>query len=644
MTFNGVDLAESFTDSDKGTYFIVNNVDGRGVLGEEIETIEVPGMAGAYQSSKHTPVRELNVSISMKGESFEDLRKQIDRLSAILVIDKPAEISFTDEPGIVYYGSLAGVEHKLEISGIYQAVLKFICPDPFKYGKEQTYPFSSVPLEDGIGRNLATETKNIPQRFSGYKGTNVSFVENVSVPEWNATDAVRITTSGGEEDIKLTAYNLGKGEDGKVYTWSAWVKNTSSKSMRVSNNHGDLDTLESGEQKRITLTSMSDGNKWIQFVFYSESQKDDLDFIFWNPKIEEGSEATPYSQAPEDRPSDILTLNYGGTAPASPIFELEVLKPVTFAMVQNQFEEYQLIGIPLEADMETVDTRKLLIEERGETLDTWSNTPTKVDGGVVAGRLSTDNDGITVPSYGPDTNNWHGPALIKEISPSQDFEIEMMVEGETGKPDQTYRIEFYAYDENMNVLGKMALLDKSLGINNKIAEGRIGDYIGKQENYLISSQNYSYGWPFFFGMLRLRRIGNQFEFYVTRVANNTKHVFSLKKLFTDNNNEYMGKLRYVQIHIGKWADSARAYAPKILHIKVFKLAQETVDQTPYIANPGDKITLDNFNKEILLNGEDSKNLKDFGGSFFNLHKGDNQLVVHPSNSFKATAKWRNRYR
>ncbi|WP_213396744.1 distal tail protein Dit [Virgibacillus pantothenticus] len=342
--------------------------------------------------------------------------------------------------------------------------------------------------------------------------------------------------------------------------------------------------------------------------------------------------------------SDMLTLPYNGTAPASPIFELEVIKPVTFAMVQNQFEEYQLIGTPLEADMETVDTRKLLIEERGETLDTWSNTPTKVDGGVVAGRLSTDNDGITVPSYGPDTNNWHGPALIKEISPSQDFEIEMMVEGETGKPDQTYRIEFYAYDENMNVLGKMALLDKSLGINNKIAEGRIGGYEGRQQNYLISSQNYSYGWPFFFGMLRLRRIGNQFEFYVTRVANNTKHVFSLKKLFTDNNNEYMGKLRYVQIHIGKWADSARAYAPKILHIKVFKLAQETVDQTPYIANPGDKITLDNFNKEILLNGEDSKNLKDFGGSFFNLHKGDNQLVVHPSNSFKATAKWRNRYR
>ena len=78
------------------------------------------------------------------------------------------------------------------------------------------------------------------------------------------------------------------------------------------------------------------------------------------------------------------------------------------------------------------EQRLVLCLLRGETLDTWSNTPTKVDGGVVAGRLSTDNDGITVPSYGPDTNNWHGPALIKEISPSQDFEIEMMVDKNSG--------------------------------------------------------------------------------------------------------------------------------------------------------------------------------------------------------------------
>lgn len=356
-------------------------------------------------------------------------------------------------------------------------------------------------------------------------------------------------------------------------------------------------------------------------------------------------EAYKYGKEEEEPfQSDILNLQYNGTAEASPIFELEVLKPVTFAMVQNQYDEYQLIGTPLEADTEIADNRELLIEERGQTLDTWNDQPTKVDGGVVAGRLSTDNDGITVPSYGADTKTgWHGPALIKEVPPVQDFEVEMMVEGEA-LPNMTYRIEFYTYDENMNVLGKMALLDKSLGINRKIAEGRIGDYEGRRQNYLISSQNYSYGWPFFFGMLRMRRIGKTFEFYVTRVSNDTKHVYSLKKLFTDNNNEYMGKLRYVQIHIGKYADTARANAPKINHIKVYELAQATVDQTPYIAYPNDIITFGHENEEILINGEDATELKALGASYFALAKGENQLIVHPANSFNTRVKWCDKYR
>ncbi len=133
--FNGVNLAESFTDSVKGTYFIVNNVDGRGVLGKEVVTVRTPKMDGAYESLKYTPTRTLSVSISMKGESFADLRKKIDRLSSILVTKKPAPIKFSDESDVTYYGSLSEVEHKLEVSCIYQAVFNFLCSDPYKYGQ-----------------------------------------------------------------------------------------------------------------------------------------------------------------------------------------------------------------------------------------------------------------------------------------------------------------------------------------------------------------------------------------------------------------------------------------------------------------------------------------------------------------------------
>ncbi|MBT2215830.1 phage tail family protein [Virgibacillus dakarensis] len=357
--------------------------------------------------------------------------------------------------------------------------------------------------------------------------------------------------------------------------------------------------------------------------------------------------ADPYSYGPEkthEFTSDIDIITNEGTAEADPIFELEVKKSVTFAMVQNDNEEYQLIGIPTDVEEEVIDTKALLLEERGQSLDTWSDTPTAVDGSV-SGTLGTDNDGITVPSYGTDTNDWHGPALIKDIPAIQDFEIEMMAQGRTTNTAQTFRVEFYLFDEGMNVLGKMAIMDNSRNIYRKKAEGRVGPFVGKYQNYLIDSRNYSYdGWDFYYGMLRMRRVGNQFEFYVTRINNNNKHVYSLKETFTDNDNQYMGKLKYVQIHIGKYGDTPRAYAPKINHIKVFELNQATVDQTPYIAYPGDIITFDHKDDEILINGEDRKDLKDFGGSFFKLQKGDNQLIAQPSDSFNTKSRYRPRYR
>ncbi|CDQ41513.1 distal tail protein Dit [Virgibacillus salexigens] len=340
--------------------------------------------------------------------------------------------------------------------------------------------------------------------------------------------------------------------------------------------------------------------------------------------------------------SDAGIVTNEGTTEVEPIFELEVTKKVPFALIQNQHEEYMLIGTPVDVTSEVVDARTLLLEERGQTLDTWDSSPISLDNGYVDGTFGTDNDGITVPSYGPDTTDpdWHGPALIKEVPVAQDFEVEAMVQGRTTETSQTFRIEFSLFDENMNQLGKLAIKDDSLGIHRKKGEGRIGPYVGANENYMISSQNYSYDQDYFYGMLRLKRVGKEFTFYITRVNNSNKHVQTLSRRFINNLGDYLGKLKYIQIHIGKFADTDRAYAPKIDHIKVFQLAQVTVDQTPYIANVGDRIIFDHVNEEILINGEDRKDLKDFGGLFFTLKKGENQLITHPANSFQTTVKYR----
>lgn len=342
-------------------------------------------------------------------------------------------------------------------------------------------------------------------------------------------------------------------------------------------------------------------------------------------------------------PADIVTVESKGTAEADPIFELMTKKKTTFAMISNGDDEYNLIGTPSNVDEVIVDTKTQLLEERGQTLDTWTTAGTKVDGGVVAGSLSTDNDGVTVPSYGADTNNWHGPALMKEVTPAQDFEVEMMVQGRTTTVNQTFRIEFYLFDENMNVLGKMAMLDNNLGINRKKGEGRIGGSAGVHTNFLISSRNYSYDQDYFYGMLRMRRVDKAFNFYVTRINNNNKHVQSLSETYIDNANDYQGKLKYIQIHIGKYGDTERAYAPKIDHVKVFELAQVTEDQTPYILDAGDVVEFNHKDDDILINGEPRNDLKNFGGSFFKLKKGENRIIVTPEDTFDSKVSFRDKY-
>src|SRR5690606_14129515 len=94
-------------------------------------------------------------------------------------------------------------------------------------------------------------------------------------------------------------------------------------------------------------------------------------------------------------PSDVVTLTNEGTAEADPIFELEVQEPVTFAMIQNQDEEYMMIGKPADVDMTIVNPKTQLLYENGETIGEWTQAPP--DWGGYQGTIGYDGAGITAP-------------------------------------------------------------------------------------------------------------------------------------------------------------------------------------------------------------------------------------------------------
>ncbi|MFD2212087.1 hypothetical protein ACFSMW_20470, partial [Virgibacillus halophilus] len=308
-------------------------------------------------------------------------------------------------------------------------------------------------------------------------------------------------------------------------------------------------------------------------------------------------------------------------------------------MVQNDLDEYMLIGEPTDVDTEVVDEKTTIFDEVGDTLDSWDETSAS-QGSFIRG-----SRGIQVQSYGTG-DAWHGPGLMKTLTtPIQDFELEFFINVRTERVDMPFRLSTNFYDEQMNEIGMLRVWDKSPKRMQKNAEGRIGEYLSQYENYLISDRNYHIPdqrvWS---GILRVTREGNTITMYVARISQAGNHIESIRQVYVDNAKEYAGKLKYVRIDAAKYGEFDKPNEAGINRVKLSSLKRATIDQTPYIARPGDTITFDHKNEEILINGEDRKDLKDFGGSFFKLHKGFNQLVLHPDDSLQGEAAYRKRYR
>lgn len=348
----------------------------------------------------------------------------------------------------------------------------------------------------------------------------------------------------------------------------------------------------------------------------------------------------PYKYGPEktvETTSDEFIIENEGTAEAEPIIELTATQKATFAMVSNG-EEYMMIGKPAEVDQQIVDEKNVVLDEVGDTIDTWQPAP-DYNGTFVHG-----SQGIQVGDWGSGTG-WHGPGAIKEIDPIQDFEIEFFVYVRSETPDRTFAITTNFFDEHMNELGMMRLWDNSDRVLRKVVEARVGPYVGDFVNYLISSRNYDLReqrvWG---GIIRVIRKGNVYTFYAARITQAGKHVDTITQTFRDINNEYGGKLKFVRIDIRNYGNTEKPNEVAINRIRVWEHNEVLVDETPYIVYPGDIIEFDHVTKDIRLNGESRKDLKAFGGSFFTLKKGINTLTITPENTFDTVVKYRERFR
>jgi predicted phage tail component-like protein len=463
---------------------------GRGLTGQELTTIRVPGSDKEYVSYREKPTRYLEIDFEVRAKSKEELRKKIDELSAIIETSEEVPIIFSDESDRTYFGEYAGVEESTEYHhvGIHRGTI-YILRDKYKYGPEKSLRF----------------------------------------------------------------------------------------------------------------------------------------------------------------PADIVEVENEGTAETEPIFELTAKEKTTFAMVSNGDDEdsqYNLIGTPADDDVQVVDTRTSVLYENGKSLDTWSTaTPNLLDEHFIkniGGEMTTDDAGIRANGYGTG-DKLHGPAIFKEISPIQDFEIETTFDIISRNEIDNFRLGINFLDENMNMLGTLAIKDNSRAYKRRVPLARYGPYRGASAGYLIgdSKKNDKARETTLF-YLRVKREGKRFEFYIGEWQNQ-KHVRHWTGKYNDKNNDFQGKLKYITLFIAKWGDRPKPTRLRINSVEVFELAQATVDQTPYILYPGDVVTFDNKEADILVNGEPRMDLKNFGGSPFKLKKGKNMLIVSPMDAFETRIRFRDKY-
>ncbi|USK44653.1 distal tail protein Dit [Cytobacillus oceanisediminis] len=338
-------------------------------------------------------------------------------------------------------------------------------------------------------------------------------------------------------------------------------------------------------------------------------------------------------------PADGIITN-NGSAETPPIINLEVTQKVTFAMVQKGVDEYMLIGEPAEVTATPIDTRTLLFSEDGSTIGTWQ--PAVPEMGSSEGTIGYDGAGITAPSYGTGSS-YHGPFVYKEVPLTGDFEVELRGQLLSGIPE-TGRVGFSLFDDQLRNIAMMNAVDVITSMHRKSAEGRVGPYVGDFVNYAVSSRNYRFEWENFPVCLRLRRVGDTFKFYVARIQGDGTHMNPLTQTWTTVNDAHQGRLKYIGIFIEKHGSTPSPHTNRIDFIRAYGLSQATIDQTPYIAYPGDVITFNHVTRDILINGIDRTDLKAFGARYFLLGKEKNILTLLPQGAFKASVTVKERFK
>jgi hypothetical protein len=201
-------------------------------------------------------------------------------------------------------GALAGSSFRITLAQIEESLPGQTAPSPWRPGGTG----KAIMIEEGTINLVSASTMKFEQ-FVGAGGAALTLTQNQSVPEWGATDATRLQTTGGTTTRKVAVTILSPSASGQSYTASVWIKNQSAVQVQIGINLGVYGTIQPGESKRVTVTGAGDGVSNVRFDFMTPNTTDNLDVIAWHPQIEAKAYATSWTDGTRANEDLIIPCN-----------------------------------------------------------------------------------------------------------------------------------------------------------------------------------------------------------------------------------------------------------------------------------------------------------------------------------------------
>ncbi|MGX5438895.1 distal tail protein Dit [Bacillus thuringiensis] len=336
-----------------------------------------------------------------------------------------------------------------------------------------------------------------------------------------------------------------------------------------------------------------------------------------------------------------------GSVDSEPIIEVEVENPSTFLDVWKG-NEYFRIGYPLAASQLPVERKQRVMWDEMSTIIGWTYV-TEFEDAKGGGVLKTNGHQVYVTDYGDNTYKGHHGAIMKKSIPGgplQDFIMSSYVRFVSSSYVQMGRVEIALLDESSKPVARLSMNDVFWEAEETHGFAKLAYPGHPAEQTMINTRGkYSNTWNNFYGRLQVYRIGNEWEFFITKFAEGTEiDDAGAKARWVDTDGILMNKVAQIQLSITQWWNNDPAQTITVDDIKVWKVNQNTSENPPYIIEQGDKVQIDTAKSLVSINGASAINLKDLFSDYPTIAKGQNKLEIMPANIGKAKVIYRERYR